>query len=133
MKSAFWGYFIIIVGVVGISLVLLFQDITNTNDQNYYLIKEITEAAMLDSVDIAYYRVNDGAISINKEKFVENFLRRYAESSSLNKTYKIKFHDIVEMPPKVSLSVSSKSSTFSFTGDQFDITNKIDAILETKY
>ena len=131
MKEAFWGYFVIICGIVLIALVFLFQDITNTNDQNYYLVKEVTESAMLDSVDIAYYRQN-GVIAINKDKFAENFTRRYAESSSLNKTYDIKIYDIVEQPPKVSLTVNSKSTVFSFTGDDFNITNKIDAILESK-
>lgn len=131
MKESFLGYFIIIVGVVGISIVMLFQDVTNTNDQNYYLIKEVTEAAMTDAIDIAYYR-QTGKLSIEKEKFVENFIRRYAESVGYSKTYKINIYDVVEMPPKVSLSVGSKSNIFSFTSEQFDIVNKIDAILETK-
>ena len=131
MKESFWGYFIIIAGVTTLAVLMLFQDVTNTNDQNYYLVKEVTEASMLDAVDIPYYRTT-GEIAIDKEKFVENFIRRFAESSSLNKTYDINFYDIVEKPPKVSLSVGSKSNVFSFTGDQFNITNKIDAILETK-
>ncbi len=131
MKEAFWGYFIIIVGVVGIAVVMLFQDITNTNDQNYYLIKEITEAAMIDAFDVDYF-TETRTIAIDKEKFVENFIRRYAESAGYNKTYQINIYDIVESPPKVSLSVGSKSNVFTFTGDKFDITNKIDAILETK-
>ncbi len=131
MKESFWGYFIIICGIVGIAIVFLFQDVTNTNDQNYYLLKEITEASMVDAVDITYYRQN-GIIAINKEKFTENFIRRYAESSSLNKTYDVKIYDIVEQPPKVSLSVSSMSTMFNFTGDQFNITNRLDAILEDK-
>lgn len=132
MKESFWGYFIIICGVVGIAIVFLFQDITSTNDQNYYLVKEVTEAAMTDAVDIPYYKLT-GEIAIDKEKFAENLFRRFAESSTLNKTYDIKIYDIVELPPKVSLSVNSKSNVFSFTGDQFNITNKIDAILETSY
>lgn len=132
MKESFWGYFIIIIGIVGIAVVMLFQDVTTTNDQNYYLIKEITEAAMLDAVDQTYFVQTNGNVAINKEKFVENFIRRYAESAGFNKTYNIKIYDIVEEPPKVSLSVGSKSNVFSFTGEQFDIVNKIDAILETK-
>lgn len=131
MKESFWGYLIIILGVFTLAVIFLFQDVTNTNDQNYYLIKEVTEASMIDAIDIAYYR-QTGTIAINKEKFAENFIRRYAESAGLNKTYDIKIYDIVEQPPKVSLSVGSKSTVFSFTGEQFDIVNKIDAILETK-
>ncbi|MBE6153215.1 MAG: hypothetical protein E7166_03200 [Firmicutes bacterium] len=133
MKESFWGYLIIILGVFTLSVIMLFNDVTNTNDQNYYLVKEVTEAAMLDSVDIAYYR-QTGIVSINKDKFAENFSRRYAESAGLNKTYKIKIYDIVEQPPKVSLSVSSKTGTVNISGtaEQFDIVNKIDAILENK-
>lgn len=130
MKESFWGYFIIVIGILGIAIVFLFQDITSTNDQNYYLVKEITEAAMIDSVDISYYRKYN-KLAIDKEKFVENFIRRYAESAGFTKTYSINFYDIVEMPPKVSLSVGAKSNVFNFTGDQFDIINRIDAILET--
>ncbi len=131
MKESFWGYLIIILGVFTLAVILLFNDVTNTNDQNYYLVKEVTEAAMIDAVDIAYYR-QTGIIAINKDKFAENFIRRYAESASMGKTYNIKIYDVVEQPPKVSLSVSSKSNVFSFTGEQFDIINKIDGILETK-
>ncbi|MBE6153657.1 MAG: hypothetical protein E7166_05490 [Firmicutes bacterium] len=133
MKESFWGYLIIILGVFTLAVIMLFNDVTNTNDQNYYLVKEVTEAAMLDSVDIAYYR-QTGIVSINKDKFAENFSRRYAESSGLNKTYKIKIYDIVEQPPKVTLSVSSKTGTVNISGtaEQFDIVNKIDAILENK-
>ncbi len=131
MKESFWGYLIIILGVFTLTVILLFQDVTNTNDQNYYLVKEITEASMLDAIDIPYYKVT-GEIAIDKEKFTENFVRRYAESASLNKTYDIKIYDIVETPPKVSLSVDSKSNVFTFTGEQFNISNKIDAILETR-
>ena len=131
MQTGFWGYFIIVVGIVGVTVIMLFQDVTDTNEQNYYLLKETTEAAMIDSVDIAYYQLN-GKVSINKEKFVENFIRRLAESSSLNKEYDIKVYDIVEMPPKVSISLGAKSNVFSFTGEQFNIVNKLDAILETK-
>lgn len=133
MKESFWGYLIIILGIFTLTVILLFNDVTNTNDQNYYLVKEVTEAAMIDAVDIAYYR-QTGDIAINKEKFVENFIRRYAESASQAKTYDIKFFDIVEKPPKVSLRVSSKTNSVNISGDaeQFDIINKIDAILETK-
>ena len=132
MKESFWGYLIIILGVFTLAVILLFQDLTNTNDQNYYLVKEVTEAAMLDAIDVPYYQLT-GEIAIDKEKFAENFIRRFSESASLNKTYDIKIHDIVELPPKVSVSVDAKSNIFTFTGDQFNISNKLDAIIETGY
>lgn len=133
MQHSIWGYFIIVVGVVGISLLLLFQDVTTTNDQNYYLTKEITEAAMLDAFDEVYYAISGGKVAIDKEKFTESFIRRYAESTGLGKEITIKIYDVVEYPPKVSLTVGSKSTPLTFTGEQFNIVNKIDAILETRY
>lgn len=47
-------------------------------------------------------------------------------------TYKIDIYDVNEEPPKVSIKVSS-SQTTTLTGEvmTFDISNKVDAILET--
>ena len=132
MKEAFWGYFIIIVGVAGISILMLFQDVTNTNDQDYYLTKEVTDAALIDSFDIPYYRLT-GKIAIDKEAFTESFIRRFAESVGATREYKIKINDVIEYPPKVSVTVTSESKAFSLSGDQFAITNKLDEILETNY
>ena len=97
------------------------------------VVEETTEAAMLDAVDLAAYR-KDGTIRIEEEKFVENFIRRFAESADLSNTYKIEIFDINTKPPKVSLRVSSTKETTA-TGEvmDFDIVNNIDAILETKY
>ena len=97
------------------------------------LLKETVEAAMLDAVDLAAYR-KDGTVEIEEEKFVENFIRRFAESAELSQRYVIEIYDINTKPPKVSLKVSSTQSTTS-TGElvEFDIVNNIDAILETKY
>ena len=65
-------------------------------------------------------------------KFIESFLRRFAESASLSTTYKIQFYDIYEVPPKVSVKVSSSSKSFNVFGDtdSFDIVNRIDSVLE---
>lgn len=134
MKESFWGVFIISMGLIGIAFVFLFQNITNTDEHNMQLLKETTEAAMYDAVDLGAYR-KDGTIKINREKFVENFVRRFAENASLARTYVIEIYDVNEMPPKVSLKVSSTEKG-NVTGDEivtFDIQNKIDAILETPY
>ena len=44
---------------------------------------------MWDAFDYASYRTN-GTIRIYREKFVENFIRRYAESASTTRNYVIK-------------------------------------------
>ena len=88
---------------------------------------------MFDALDLAAYR-ESGVIRIDREKFVENFLRRFAESAVLSSTYKIEIYDVNEEPPKVSLMVSTSESN-SLTGEviEFDIVNRLDAILETPY
>lgn len=133
MKESFWGIFIVSLGVIAIMFIFFFQSMTNTDEQNYNLLREVTEAAMYDAVDLAAYR-STGTIRIDREKFVENFVRRFAESASLSRTYKIEIMDVNETPPKVSIRVSS-SLTSSVAGEilNFDIVNKLDAILETPY
>lgn len=131
MKNAYWGYWLVLLGVFIVVIMLLVQNLTTSNTQDYYLVKEITEAAMVDAVDYAYYR-DYGEIKINKEKFYESFLRRFAETASLTTTYTVSFYGVYEAPPKASVEIKSKSNTFNVMGDstQFDMVNRIDAILE---
>ena len=133
MKESFWGVLIIVLGVVSLSFIYFFQTVSSTDEQNYTLLKEITEAAIYDAVDWAEYR-SSGTVRINREKFVENFVRRFAESVTLGNTYQIDIYDVSETPPKVSLKVSSKLNS-NVTGEliEFDIVNRLDAILETPY
>ncbi len=131
MKSGVWGYWLISLGIFVFVIMMLLQSFTTTNTQDYYLIKEVTDASLVDAVDYAYYRVN-GIVKINREKFVENFVRRFSETVTLGKTYKVDFYELYELPPKVSVKVSSTSDTYYINGDstQFDVVNKIDAIIE---
>ncbi len=131
MKESYWGAVVVALGVLAIFFIFFFQSITNTDEHNYHLLKEATEGAMYDALDLAAYR-DDGTIKIDREKFVENFLRRFAESALLSNTYQVEIFDVNETPPKVSLRVSSAEST-SLTGDvmEFEIQNRLDAILET--
>lgn len=133
MKESFWGAMIITFAVISIAFIYFFQNITNTDQQNYTLLKETTESAMYDAIDQVEYQKN-GNIKINAEKFIENFVRRYAENASLSDTYVIEIYHISEYPPKVSLLVKSTKST-NATGEimEFDVTNRISAILETPY
>ena len=153
MKEAIWGYAIIVLGILAIGIIWFFANSTKTDQHNYNLLKETVEAAMFDAVDLAAYRASedvdgDGVIEaseanivIDEEKFVENFIRRFAESAELSNTYVIEIYDINTKPPKVSLKVSSKSGDLNLSGDpyadekimNFDVVNNIDAILETKY
>ena len=135
MKESFWGIFVIMLGVAGIIFIFLFQNLTNTDEHNSQLLKEVTEAAMWDSFDYASYRAT-GDIRISREKFVESFIRRYSESASMSREYNIKFYDINERPPKVSIKVTSGVlGSNGMSGDtiNFDLSDRIDAILEIPY
>ena len=130
MKESYWGYWLIVLGVGVIIVMMLISNVSATNTQDYYVLKEISESAMVDAVDYGYYR-ESGELRINKEKFVENFLRRFAENVSLN-TYQIDFYSIYESPPKASVQVITKSNTYQLNSnvESFDIINRVDAILE---
>lgn len=132
MKEAYWGYWLIVLGVLIIVVLLLVQSFTSTNTEDYYLVKEITEAAMEDAVDYSYYN-QYGELKINKEKFYETFLIRFAKDASLSSTYEIEFSEVIEAPPKVSVKVSSKSNSFTIAGnsESIDIVNSVDGILES--
>lgn len=133
MKESFWGVLVVMLGVISIAFIIFFQTVSNTDEQNYILLKEVTEAAMYDAVDLASYR-STGNVRIDREKFVENFIRRFAESVTLGNTYVIKIYDVNETPPKVSLEVSSKiDSNVTNEKMEFNIVNRLDAILETPY
>ena len=78
-------------------------------------------------------QITDTVIIIDGEKFVENFIRRFAENASLSRTYVVKIYDVHEQPPKVSLQVASTEQARVGEVMDFDIINRLDAILETPY
>lgn len=135
MHESFWGTFIISAGVIIIALIFFMQKVTNNDEQLSTILKNTTEAAMLDSVDYnAYYQgsTEGKVIRINREAFVENFIRRFSENASLTNTYVVEFYDINEYPPKVSIRVKTKTGGVVMD-QEFDFTssNQIDAILES--
>ena len=123
---------IIILGVLTLLVVNITQHFQNGNELDYYLLEETTEAAMLDAVDLGYYRSSGGIIRMDREKFLESFLRRFAQNINGSRSYKIRVIDLNETPPKVSIQIDS-STVATFNSENTSITNKIDAILETKY
>jgi hypothetical protein len=133
MKESLWGYWLILLGIVIITVMILLQNYTTTNQQDYYLVKEITYASMYDAIDYGYYKKH-GEVKIIKEKFVENFIRRFAESATLNKTYTVNFYKIYETPPVVSLEIVTNTGEVTVGNTQTDagITTRITAILEMK-
>ena len=138
MKWSFAAVGLIMIGLFGFLIVIMFNEITVSNEQDYYTLKDAAEAAMIESVDVAYYRLT-GEIKISQEKFVENFTRRFTETSTFGQgNYDIVFYEISESPPKVSLRIVDSTNsyniynTFSVDLDptQIDIANELTAILD---
>ena len=121
MQSPYWGYWLVAMGVAIVGLMIQVQGITTNTTQDSYAIREITDAAMLEAVDYGYYR-DYNEIKINKEKFMEVFLRMTAEVMGVNDTY--------EAPPKVSVEIKSNSGTNFISAGDYDSTTRIDAIIQ---
>ncbi len=135
MKESFWTYLLIILGIFIIVVMIIVQDLTSTSEEDYYLTKEVMEAAMIDSIDYGVY-TRYGDIRIIKEKFVENFIRRFSESINSTKTYTIEFYEIYETPPKATVRIKTATKEYQVTSDStvdFDVVTLLSGILETKY
>lgn len=122
---------IIMLAVIALVIVNIISSGSSGSELDYYLVKETTEAAMIDAIDLNYYR-DSGQIRMDKDKFAESFLRRFADSVDNTRNYRIGFYDINETPPKVSVKVDS-STVLSFEGSAALLSTKLDSILETNY
>ena len=123
---------IILLALIALSLLNVLNNYSTGSELDYYLLKETTDAAMVDAVD-KYYARTCGIYRIDKEKFVESFLYRFAYNVDASRGYKIGFYDINEMPPKVSIKIDSLT-TLSFNtpsgSEAAQISTSYDAILE---
>ncbi len=131
MKESIWGWWIMVLGIIIIGVIIFITDITTTSEQDYYMIKEISETAMMESVDYGYYSTT-GKFRIISEKYMENFIRRFSEIISINKTVDINFYDIYEDPPKVTVEVNTSATKFVYQENNMAtaISNRLNAILE---
>ena len=128
---------IILLSLIALLLINVLNNYMTGGELDYYLVKETTDAAMLDAVDYSY-QLNCGLPRIDKEKFVEAFLIHFANSVDSTRDYDISFYDINEVPPKVSVKVDSLTVlSFNITGGEnkgeskrADITTKYSAIIE---
>lgn len=131
MKETYWAYWLVLLGVFVIGVMLLVNNISTTNTQDYYNIKEVTQASMIDAVDFSYYRLY-GNVKMSEQKFVENFTRRFVENVNMANTYDIGFYDLSEVPPKVSVKISTGSRSFNIanTRNDYDVVTTLNAVLE---
>ena len=140
---------IILLSVIALLLINVLTNYSTGGELDYYLVKETTDAAMEDSIDLYYLRTC-GVYRLDKEKFVESFLYRFANSVDTTRDYTVGFYDINEVPPKVSVKVDSLTAlTFkasqgkrynenpanddAYKDEAQNISTSYDAILETKY
>lgn len=135
MSESFWGTFIISAGVIIIGIIFFMQKVTNSEEETYILLKQTTEAAMMDAIDYEAYQketdYGEPVVRINREAFVESFIRRFAQNASLTNTYVVEFYDINEYPPKVGIRLKTKQGGVVMNQEfKFDMVDKIDAILE---
>lgn len=132
MQESYWGYWLILLGVFIVGIMMLVNSTSTNNTQDYYYLKEATQASMIDSLDFAYFRLY-GDMKMSKQKFVENFVRRLADNANTSNKYTIDFYYLYELPPKVSVKVSTKSIATNIantSSNSYDVVNKIDEILE---
>ena len=131
MNKAMLTVGIIILSLATLLMINIITNYSSGSELDYYLVKETSEAAMVDAIDVKYYREN-GLLRIDKEKFVESFLRRFADSVDNTRNYQVAFYDLNQVPPKVSVKVDS-STVLSFNGDNLEMSTQLDAILENTY
>ena len=131
MNKAMLTVGIIILSLATLLMINIITNYSSGSELDYYLVKETSEAAMVDAIVVKYYREN-GLLRIDKEKFVESFLRRFADSVDNTRNYQVAFYDLNEVPPKVSVKVDS-STVLSFNGDNLEMSTQLDAILENTY
>ena len=120
---------IILLAILGLLLINIISNYSTGSELDYYLVKETAEAAMEDAIDVKYYRDNY-ALRIDKDKFVESFLRRFADSVDNTRYYRIGFYDLNEVPPKVSIKVDS-ATVLSFDSQNLIMTTTYDGIAES--
>ena len=128
MKESMWGYWIIVLGVSILSVMMLLQNYSVTDEQSFFLTKENLSSAMKEALDFGYmadsskifddnnYKTTDGygMFKINREKVIENFIRRFADTVDISKTYTINFYNISEIPPAVSVEVIAFTNDTNF-------------------
>ncbi len=129
MNKAMLSVGIIFLSIMALVLINVISSYQSGTDVDYYLVKDVANAAIEDAIDATYYTAT-GLYRMDKEKFVESFLLRFADNVSLNnRNYTIGFYGLSEVPPAVSIKVNS-NTVLSFNGEQMDIETTYSAIGE---
>ena len=129
MNKGMLGVGIIVMGLIALLLINIVSNYSSGGELDYYLLKETTEASIGDAMDLDF-ETNFGIPRMDKERFVESFLRRFAENADTQRNYDIKFIDLNEVPPKVSVKIDS-NTVLQADGENVAITTQVDQIVES--
>ena len=69
---------------------------------------------------------------MDKELFIESFVRRFANNVDNTRDYTIGFYGLNEVPPKVSIKVDSLT-VLNFKGEAAQISTSINQLVQTDY
>lgn len=128
---------IIILGLIALNLLNVLNGYSTGSELDYYLLKETSEAAMVDALDKSFLRTC-GLYRIDREKYIESFYYRFISNVDATRGYRVRFYDINEVPPKVSVMIDSLTSlSFNVGGENPDkvaanISTSYDGILEAR-
>lgn len=135
MNKAYLTVGIILLSIFTFGILNFIQNYSTGNELDYYLLKETTQASMGDAVVPSTFASN-GTLRIDKEMFVESFIKRFANSVDDSRDYDIQIFDINEVPPKVSIKVVSKNESLNPAGQNggnAEIVTQIDGVLMSNY
>lgn len=132
MNKAMLTIGIILLSVIALLMINIISNYSTGSELDYYLLKETTEASLTDAVDVSYYRDNC-ILRIDREKFVESFLCRFADAVDNTREYDVSFYDISEIPPKASVKVDSATVLHVAGENPAPINTSIDVVLEDNY
>ena len=131
---------IIIMSLIALLMLNVLTNFSTGGELDYYLVKETADAAAVDAIDVSYQK-DCGLIRMDKEKFVESFVYRFVNSVDGTRDYDIRFYDINEVPPRVSikvdsltvLSVNSNGKDKNDDNQAANISTNYDLVVETEY
>jgi hypothetical protein len=134
MNKSILGVGIILLGSLALIIINVITNYSTGGEVDYYLVKETSEAAMTEALDETFASLH-GVPRIDKEIFMETFIRRFANNVTDTREYKIGFYGINEVPPMVSVKVDSLTILSVKVGEEkqaAQITTSISQLVESR-
>lgn len=99
---------------------------TNRND---YEINDLVDGTCVSTDTSKSCQALSGEYIIDKKVFAESLVRRFAESVKGNYDYQLIINDIIEYPPKASVTIKARN-TNDLYGGEYTIVNEINSLIE---